>query len=358
MKLDSQLAQSIVDHMMNQIPYNINIMNEHGYIIASGNPSRINTLHVGAVDAIKQGKTLPMDRVHGSHGQPGVNMPITYDGQIVGVVGITGEPSEVVPLASLLKTAVELLLKQSAVDREKRESEKSRQRFLYHLLQATQNHQAPASLVAEAKELNIDLTIPRTVVAIRCQATELERFSDDPTNLTFTLANNIGLVIIQDDLTRRRLLKSLTAKDIAYGVSDTTTLVGQGAQQATTTLKLRENFRDKTLTEYSQVRFIDLLLKNHLPIQPLVHQFTTLATSKTGKELIDTIRELIKCNLNINQTASHLFTHRNTVNYRLKKIKEVFHLDPKKATDLFQLYIGYVYFVNQQDLDNNLFSLK
>lgn len=51
MELKPKLAQSIVDHMMTQIPYNINIMNKKGYIIASGNKSRINTLHVGAVDA-------------------------------------------------------------------------------------------------------------------------------------------------------------------------------------------------------------------------------------------------------------------------------------------------------------------
>ena len=358
MKLNPQLAQSIVDHMMDQIPYSINIMNEHGYIIASGNPDRINTLHVGAVDVIKQGKTLPMDQVHGSHGQPGVNMPITYEGQIIGVVGITGDPAKVVPLASLLKTAVELLLKQSVVDQEKRENEKSQQRFLYHLLQATQDHPAPAILVAEARELNIDLTIPRTVVAIRCQVTDLERLNTDHTNLTFTLADNIGLVIVQADFVRRRLLKQLAVQKIAYGVSEPTTLVGQGAQQAVATLKLRENFQDDHLTEYHQVQIIDLVLKSHLPVQSLVNQFAELFGSETGKELITTIREFIKCNLNVNQTAKHLFTHRNTVNYRLEKIKEAFHLDPKKATDLFQLYIGYAYFVNRDDLTSDIFSLK
>ncbi|MGF0056580.1 sugar diacid recognition domain-containing protein [Limosilactobacillus reuteri] len=90
MELKPKLAQSIVDHMMTQIPYNINIMNKKGYIIASGNKSRINTLHVGAVDAIKQRKTLPMDQQYGNHGQPGVNMPLKFKNEIIGVVGITG----------------------------------------------------------------------------------------------------------------------------------------------------------------------------------------------------------------------------------------------------------------------------
>ena len=42
MKLDPKLAQSIVDKMMESIPYNINMMNESGYIIASGDKDRIN----------------------------------------------------------------------------------------------------------------------------------------------------------------------------------------------------------------------------------------------------------------------------------------------------------------------------
>lgn len=93
MELKPELAQSIVDHMMTQIPYNINIMNKKGYIIASGNKSRINTLHVGAVDAIKQRKTLPMEHQYGNHGQPGVNMPLKFKNEIIGVVGITGDPN-------------------------------------------------------------------------------------------------------------------------------------------------------------------------------------------------------------------------------------------------------------------------
>ena len=48
MKLTANLAQAIVNAAMERIPYNVNIMNEHGYIIASGNHDRINTLHVGA----------------------------------------------------------------------------------------------------------------------------------------------------------------------------------------------------------------------------------------------------------------------------------------------------------------------
>ena len=90
MKLDPQLAQSIVDKMMESIPYNINMMNEKGYIIASGDKNRINTLHIGAIDTIQSGKTKPMVESFGKFGQPGVNIPVEFNGETIGVIGITG----------------------------------------------------------------------------------------------------------------------------------------------------------------------------------------------------------------------------------------------------------------------------
>lgn len=55
-KLTHKQAQNIVDKMMKDIPYTINIMDKTGAIIGSGNKERIGTLHHGAVSAIKQKK--------------------------------------------------------------------------------------------------------------------------------------------------------------------------------------------------------------------------------------------------------------------------------------------------------------
>lgn len=348
MKLKPELAQSIVDHMMSQIPYNINIMNENGYIIASGDPTRINTLHIGALDAIRQGKTLPMERLHGQHGQPGVNMPITYDDQIIGVVGITGDPAKVVPLASLLKTAVELLLRQSTAAQRKQESAQNQQRFLYHLIQATQTQAPTSELIATAKQFKLDLTQAHTVIAIDCQPNELARLNNDPANLMLMLTNRVGLVIIHDPLTCRRLQKRLASAHRQFGVSESWILIGKAVTEAATTLRLRQNLDDETITSYRQIRFYDLLLRANLPVQGMVDRFNELATSNSGRELIATIWEFIRSDLNVNQTAKHLFIHRNTVNYRLNRIQKIFKLTPQNATDLFKLFIGYLYFVNQR----------
>ncbi|TDT63379.1 PucR family transcriptional regulator [Fonticella tunisiensis] len=48
------------------------------------------------------------------------------------------------------------------------------------------------------------------------------------------------------------------------------------------------------------------------------------------KELIDTAEELLRCHLNISEAARRLYLHRNTLLYRVEKIKNLTGLDIKK----------------------------
>lgn len=52
MKLSKAIAPKIVLEMMNVIPYNINVMDENGIIICSGDNERIGNIHEGAKKAI------------------------------------------------------------------------------------------------------------------------------------------------------------------------------------------------------------------------------------------------------------------------------------------------------------------
>lgn len=58
LQLSEKQAQEIVDKMMMDIPYNINIMNHEGIIIGSGTRERVGTVHQGAVKALATGKMI------------------------------------------------------------------------------------------------------------------------------------------------------------------------------------------------------------------------------------------------------------------------------------------------------------
>jgi len=97
--LDTGLAQEIVARTMRIIPFNVNVMDAHGVILASGNAARVGELHAGALLALAKKLTTEIDgaAAHKLHGaQPGINLPLCVGGEICGAVGLSGAPARLV----------------------------------------------------------------------------------------------------------------------------------------------------------------------------------------------------------------------------------------------------------------------
>ncbi|QHE63522.1 hypothetical protein FHE72_22900 [Rossellomorea vietnamensis] len=95
MHITEELAYPIIEKLKTIVHYNINIMNESGVIVASTDSTRINQVHEGALYVLKQKSSLiifenDLDKYHGS--KEGINLPIEFMGEIIGVVGVTGSP--------------------------------------------------------------------------------------------------------------------------------------------------------------------------------------------------------------------------------------------------------------------------
>jgi carbohydrate diacid regulator len=104
--ISTALAQDIVTRTMRIIPYNVNVMDANGSIIASGNPARIGELHAGALLALAKKLTVEIDdasakNLHGA--QPGINLPLTVQGQLCGAVGLSGAPDQVRQFGELVR---------------------------------------------------------------------------------------------------------------------------------------------------------------------------------------------------------------------------------------------------------------
>ena len=111
--LSSEIAQRVVDLVAPTINHNINVMDEHGTIIAGLEPARVGTLHRGAQRVVAERRsvliTVPES---GTSDRPGANEPLMIDGRLRGVVGVTGDPQEVAPLARVVALTVQLLIVQ------------------------------------------------------------------------------------------------------------------------------------------------------------------------------------------------------------------------------------------------------
>ncbi|ASS96986.1 hypothetical protein BS1321_25645 [Peribacillus simplex NBRC 15720 = DSM 1321] len=80
------------------------------------NRERIDQLHFGAMEVLKTGKPLIIhekDRHQWAGVLPGINLPINFQNVIIGVIGITGDPTELLEFGELVKMITEMMLHQA-----------------------------------------------------------------------------------------------------------------------------------------------------------------------------------------------------------------------------------------------------
>ena len=100
MKISQNSAQQIVEEIGKLVKQNINLMDETGHIVASNDPARIGNFHTGAYriiqNRLKEFYITPELEREMPNVRRGINLPIEVDGEVQGVIGITGDYSEVI----------------------------------------------------------------------------------------------------------------------------------------------------------------------------------------------------------------------------------------------------------------------
>ena len=117
MYISQTAAQNIVDEIGREIKEHVNLMNEEGYIVASTDPLRIGMLHDGARKIIKESlsELYITSEMETRTTRKGINLPITIDGEIVGVIGITGERERVAGYGNIVRRMTEIMVSGTAL---------------------------------------------------------------------------------------------------------------------------------------------------------------------------------------------------------------------------------------------------
>lgn len=134
--IDESIAQKLINRIDGTIDYNINIMDENGRIIASRDAARIGNFHEIAYSMIRNSQMLVevYEDENRLGTKPGINMAIEHKNDVVGVVGITGNPEIVRPYARLLKAAIESILDLELQQKEILSRTSAKDRFYQQLL--------------------------------------------------------------------------------------------------------------------------------------------------------------------------------------------------------------------------------
>ncbi|WP_438445051.1 CdaR family transcriptional regulator [Gorillibacterium sp. sgz5001074] len=331
-ELTRQQAQNIVDRMMKDIPYNINLMDRTGMIIGSGQKARIGTLHPGAVEAIRRREAVEIHE-EGELAKKGINLPIELNGTIVGTVGISGEVEETRPFGNLVRSTVILLIEQSiALERENLKQHRKQEFFNALIHPDTVYTQEMTELSAS---YGIQLSKTSLVVVAEFPREVPEELTKELP--TFKITQQSLCIIVQEAPKLEALQQRLLQADpqAVLAVSKWTDTVAEAFTQAKAALRvLKGVYWSERAISYAQCEFIADLSK-HLKHDPRAERLSHLL--EKNEELIRTLQVYLSCNLNANETAARLMIHRNTLNYRLNRIHDLTGKDPKHILELTEL---------------------
>lgn len=373
--LDGLLAQTLTKRIMKSLGYNINIMNEKGIIIASGDQKRIGDFHEVAYNVITHGldlKLVKQDEENYIGVKPGINMPIMNEGQIIGAVGISGNPEEVFKFAYLVRMSVETMIEHEYYKEQIRQRQNKKNIFCNALL-----FEEPVNITRLenlAKHLLYDKTLPRVPIimelfSLKDNETVLEKIKGGALHtkqdISMTLGNNCIAIFkmisgSQYSDYRQTIVQYIDninthlpePETYAFFVGTPQDRLEEYRQAFSHVTWLKDHIKPTVGTVYFFADHILQYFQDTVPFHIYESIFSAYIESidKYGREIfIETADALFECGLNINKASKALFVHRNTVLFRLKKMKEQIGIDPVHNARDRQLLFQLLYYVKNMD---------
>lgn len=372
MKISKDTARSIVAEVSSAIGKNVNLMDETGCIIASTNKGRIGTYHSGAKKIIAE----RLDRLdvytdeEYSGAKMGVNVPINFDGDIIGVIGITGEWNEVGKYGQLIKKITEILILDSYVKEQRIIGEAMVSRFIEGWLFEDIGHLG-SSFEERGISLGIDVSLPRRVILLSLRSSR--PISDEWSSQSFWIQIEqivrqafpeqclcykafSKLVLLIPDLPRQQIQQSMEwvrdqallhcGLELAIGVDGgphTGLAIKSSYRRAEKALNAALSTKAaESIIFYEDVNVEIFLseLPDGLKAEYIRKIFRGLSPGEI-REAIGLLAVFYDCDGSLSKAAGELFIHKNTLQYHLKKLRDRTGLDPRSLSNagLFQMAI-------------------
>lgn len=370
--LKESTARQIVQRTMAIINYSVNVMDSEGVIIASGDASRINQRHEGAIIALAENRTVAIDNATAQTlkgVKPGINMPILFRNRIVGVIGISGSLEDVYAYAELVKMAAELIIEQAAMLEESQWDKRYREEMATQLIQGDYSQNTLASMAAY---LGLDLATPRVVFLLEIEKPSpqhlrklieyLETYEPD----SLISLTNIGEIVVikpivirdndwdrqhEKKMTRQfyQKVKNFQVKRLIVGGYSNEAeavhfsyLSAKSLQQ--NQAELIPSAKKDPIFFYDDNKLPTLLnsFSKNWQTQELSKYWEILCKNDAKNVLRLTLKHYFIHNCDLAQSAKSLNIHVNTLRYRLQRIETVTSLSLNKINELVILYLGMI----------------
>lgn len=372
MLLSTQIATNIVNEVNAVIPMKINIMNEKGIIVASSNAARINTFHEGAFQIIENQIDEIMVHFDGEFdgALQGINYPLKLQGCIVGVLGITGEYDKIVQSTLIIKRMTELLLENAYSIEQKQMKENVCNRYLAEWLSGEVKNITP-DFIKRGKLLGFDITIPRRILVcsfyrvdsnqdLQTMQTieEVENYvkklitNTDSRNIYYKSGSTLvcAVTTIADESVERlaydlkkqvedhypmNLAIGIDSKVDSFTYVQTALICAQKANKAC----MRTHKRDIRFYDDLNMEVFTDEISERIKLE-FIHRIFKGYTEEEIRSSMVLLEVYYDMEGAINKSADHLFIHKNTLQYKLRRLWERTGYDPRSIRHSSLFYIA------------------
>ncbi|NNJ29393.1 CdaR family transcriptional regulator [Lacrimispora defluvii] len=355
--IETDLARKFIEQVTQYTQYNINIMNDQGIIIASRDESRVGTFHEVAYYIVtgKEDMVVTSGEEDYPGVRPGINMVINIEGRREGVVGITGEPAEIKPVALITKMAIEAMLKYEKQQEEIRRRRDKKEHFTNLLIHV--EHSDPGELRSMAHQLNYSENIVRIPILCKTEEVKAELILDMLKHGPRHGREDISAVLNNTHVLIFKTMKTDNTKlfaDYKYLIGDYLSTVLMWLRQQEKQCRFYIGSFQENFTQYyyayrhcvwleekalntTAAFFYDYTgnyVRSVVPFNELQWMFQTYEKEMNEdlkQSFIEIAGALIKSNYNLVTASKELFVHKNTLLYRYGKIKDYFNINPIEA---------------------------
>lgn len=370
MIISKHKMQKIAEEIGNTIHKDVNIMDETGTIIASTDGSRIGVVHEGAQKIIRESLAQlsieNTDKLMGA--KDGINLPLQINGRCVGVVGITGSVSEVGILGTVIKKMTEILIWEEFQSSQKKAMDDTKNNFALEWLY----NQDGKNLADSSSLLGIGLTVQRVVAVLEINLADREKIPKleaqeryekiadflrrklESNSQQFLLAMGAKVVcfceasrqqVIQEKM--GQLLPGLEEWyrcgifcGIGTAANDAVS-VRKSFHEAEVACRLSQQLREQRVIAYNNTD-IRMLLGNisAKDRSDFLDGIFPGCTKEQIREMIDCLRCYVNCDGSVSEAAENMYIHKNTLQYRLSKIKNITGYDPRRISECTPLLLA------------------
>lgn len=373
------MAQNIAKSTSDVIGYGVLVTDEKGIIIGCNDEKRIGESHPPSLLVMQENRpmtTSTFDAENYGNVLPGYTLPIQFFDRVLGSVSIAGLPEEVERYGLLVQKQAEIMLREQAF----LESNLLRERALRDLVENISSYDSRNGngdlIVMQAKELGFNIS--RCSIAIVIEMSkwpneaaesafqrmlrEVKSSYSNPRNIICPQENYRVTILLSTssngeaekdyeaaETLSNDFLESIGGKgivaDLSIGFSASDLLgLSRSINSARNSLKLAKMLGAKGIIRSE--KFTGESLLDSLP--PGVRENYVSMTLKglslrsDYDEMRETFMAWCESPFASGNVAEKLSMHRNSLQYRLKKIRALTNKDPWNFKDAFELWAAFV----------------